>query len=125
MSPRASRVAAWVVAALLLLLASGWSFNLATYNWFAADFHNEYSHAYASRGNIFSIVALALFAASVSVIVTLRRSGKRKRLGGWPPVRYQSGEEIRKGTGCSFTVNRARSSSLWTGLFAIRRWTGT
>ncbi len=55
------------------------------YNWFAADFHNEYSHAYASRGNIFSIVALALFAASVSVIVALRRSGKRKRLGGGRP----------------------------------------
>lgn len=51
MSSRAGRVTSWV-AAVLLLLASGWSFNLATYNWFAADFHNEYSHAYAyaSRG---------------------------------------------------------------------------
>lgn len=71
---------AWVLAASLLL-ASGWSFNLATYNWFAADFHNEYGHAYASRGNIFSIVALALFAASVWVIVALLRSGKKRRLG--------------------------------------------
>jgi multisubunit Na+/H+ antiporter MnhB subunit len=64
MSPRASRVIAWVVVAVLLL-ASGWSSNIATYNWFAADFHNQYSHAYASRGNVFSIVALALFATSV------------------------------------------------------------
>jgi uncharacterized membrane protein YidH (DUF202 family) len=68
------------LAALLLLLASGWSFNIATYNWFAADHHSEYSHAYASRGNIFFIVALALFAASVSVIVALLRSRKKQRM---------------------------------------------
>jgi len=80
MSSRAARVASWIVAAILLL-ASGWSFNLATYNWFAADFHNQYSHAYASRGNIFSIVALGLFAASVWVIAALFRSGKKRRLG--------------------------------------------
>ena len=78
MSPRAVRVTAWV-AASLLLLASGWSFNIATYNWFAADFHNEYSHAYASRGNVLSVVALALFAASVSVIVALLRARKKRR----------------------------------------------
>jgi hypothetical protein len=80
MSSRAARVASWVVAALLLL-ASGCSFNIATYNWFAADFHNQYSHAYASRGNIFSILALALFAGSAWVIVALLRSGKKRRLG--------------------------------------------
>jgi uncharacterized membrane protein YidH (DUF202 family) len=80
MGSRAARVASWMLAAFLLL-ASGWSFNLATYNWFAADFHNEYSHAYASRGNIFSIVALALFAASVCVVVAVLRSGKKRRLG--------------------------------------------
>jgi hypothetical protein len=67
--------------AVLLLLASGWSFNIATYNWFAADFHNPHSHAYASRGNTFSIVALALFAASVWVIVALLRSGKKRQPG--------------------------------------------
>jgi hypothetical protein len=44
---RAARVTAWVMA-VLLLLASGWAFNLATYNWFAADFHDRYSHLYAS-----------------------------------------------------------------------------
>lgn len=70
----------WVVAALFLL-ASGWSFNLATYNWFAADFHNQYSHAYASRGNTFSIVALGLFAAFGWVIVALLRARKKRRLG--------------------------------------------
>jgi uncharacterized membrane protein YidH (DUF202 family) len=69
------------VLAALLLLASGWSFSIATYNWFAADLHTEYIHAYASRGNIFFIIALALFAASVSVTVTLLRSGKNRRLG--------------------------------------------
>ncbi len=68
------------LAAILLLLGSGWSFNLATYNWFAADHHTEYSHAYASRGNIFSIVALALLTASVSVIVAILRSGKKRRM---------------------------------------------
>ena len=80
MSSKTARVTSWVMA-VLLLLAAGWSFNIATYNWFAADFHNQYSHAYASRGNIFSIVALALFAASVSVIVALLHSGKKRRLG--------------------------------------------
>jgi len=80
MSSRTARVTSWVVAALLLL-ASDWSFNIATYNWFAADHHTEYSQAYASRGNIFSIVALALLAASVSVIVALLRSGRKRRLG--------------------------------------------
>ena len=68
------------LAAILLLLGSGWSFNLATYNWFAADHHTEYSQAYASRGNIFFIVALALLAASVSVIVAILRSSKKRRM---------------------------------------------
>jgi len=47
--------------------------------WFAADHHTEFGHAYASRGNIFSIVALALLAASVSVIVGIIRSSKKRR----------------------------------------------
>ena len=84
MNSRAARVASWVLA-VFLLLASGWSFNLATYNWFAADFHNEYSHAYASRGNIFSIVALALLAASAWVVVALLRSSRKRRLGDGHP----------------------------------------
>ena len=69
----------WLTA-ILLLLGSAWSFNIATYNWFAADHHTEYSHAYASRGNIFSIVALALLAASVWVIVAILRSAKKRRM---------------------------------------------
>ena len=79
MNSRAARLLSWVLAALLLL-ASVWSFNIATYNWFAADFHNEYSHAYASRGNIFSVVALALFAGSLVLIVALLRAGNKRRL---------------------------------------------
>ena len=79
MDSRVRKVTQWVMA-VFLLLASGWFFNIAMYNWFAADFHNEYSHAYASRGNIFFIVALALFAAFASVIVAIRRSGKKRRM---------------------------------------------
>ncbi len=66
-------------AAVLLLLGAGWSFNIATYNWFAADFHNEYSRAYASRGNVFSLIAIALFLAFVSAIVAALRLRKRKK----------------------------------------------
>jgi len=79
MNSKTARVAFWVMA-VLLFLGAGWSFNIATFNWFAADFHNEYSHAFATRGNIFFIVALALLAASVSVVVVLRRSGKKQRM---------------------------------------------
>jgi uncharacterized membrane protein YidH (DUF202 family) len=76
---RSPNVVRWL-AAILLLLGSGWSFNIATYNWFAADHHTEYSHAYASRGNLFSIVAVALLAASVWLIVSALRSVKKQRM---------------------------------------------
>jgi len=79
MTPKKKTILWWIIA-LLLLLASGWSLNVAIYNWWAADFHDKYSHAYASRGNIFSIVALVLFAASISMIVALLRSGKKRRM---------------------------------------------
>jgi TRAP-type C4-dicarboxylate transport system permease small subunit len=79
MSSKTARVTSWVVA-VLLLLASGWSFNIATYNWFAADFHNQYSHAYVSRGNIFSIIAFVLFATAMSMIVALIWSAKKRRV---------------------------------------------
>jgi TRAP-type C4-dicarboxylate transport system permease small subunit len=78
MTLRAARVAWWLVAATLLLV-SAWSFNLATYNWFAADMHDKYSQVYASRGNVFLIVALALFGATLWVIVALFRSRKKRR----------------------------------------------
>ena len=78
MSSKAARVTSWVMAALLLL-ASGSSLNIATYNWFAADHHNEYSDAYASRGNVFFIVALALFVAFVWVIVSALTSHVESR----------------------------------------------
>jgi uncharacterized membrane protein YidH (DUF202 family) len=79
MNSKFTSVTYWVMAGLLLL-ASGWSFNIATYNWFAADHHTEYRHAYASRGNIFFIVALALFVAFVWVIVAILRSSKKRRM---------------------------------------------
>jgi hypothetical protein len=79
MDSRVSRVTYWVVA-VLLLLGSGWSFNIAFYNWWAADFHNQYSHAYASRGTVFFVVALALFGTFVSVVIAILRWSKKRRL---------------------------------------------
>jgi TRAP-type C4-dicarboxylate transport system permease small subunit len=64
----------------ICLLASAWSFNLATYNWFAADFHNQYSHPYATRGNIFSIVGLAFFVAFLLAIIAIVRSSRKRRM---------------------------------------------
>ena len=69
----------YVVMAVFLLVAAGWSLNIATYNWFAADFHNEYSQAYASRGNHFFFLAVALLSAFVLVIVALIRRRKKDR----------------------------------------------
>jgi hypothetical protein len=65
--------------AAFLLLASGWSLNIATYNWFAADFPGQNSQAYVSRGNIFFLVALAFFAAFVSIVVAVFCSAKKRR----------------------------------------------
>ena len=70
---------AWWLVAATLLLVSAWSFNLATYNWYAADMHDKYSQVYLSRGNVFFIMALALFGAAVWVIVALFRSRKKRR----------------------------------------------
>jgi len=69
----------WVVV-VVLFLAAAWSFDIATYNWFAADFPSEYKHAYLWRGNIFLFVAVALFAASISLIVALLRVRKRRQI---------------------------------------------
>lgn len=69
-----------MVVATLLFLVSGWSLNIATYNWYAADFHNQYSRAYASRGNVFFIVAVVLFAGAISIVVALLRSRKKQSM---------------------------------------------
>jgi hypothetical protein len=78
MRSRAAKAMLWLTASLFLL-ASGWSLNIATYNWFAADFHNEYSRAFASRGNVFFFVALAFFAGLIAVVVIALRSFKRRQ----------------------------------------------
>jgi hypothetical protein len=67
--------------AAILLAASLWSFNIATYNWFAADFHNEFSNDYASRGNVFCLASLALLGGSVLVVVGIFRSRKKQKVG--------------------------------------------
>lgn len=79
MSSKIVRVTSWVMAAVLLL-AAGWSLNVAMYCWWAAGFHNQYSHAYVSRAAVFFIIALVLFGAFVSVVVLILRWSKRRRL---------------------------------------------
>ena len=69
----------YVVMASLLLVASGWSLNIATYNWFAADFPGEYRQAYASRGNHFFFLAVALSSAFVLIIIALIRRREKDR----------------------------------------------
>lgn len=82
MMPKTDKTRIWVRAVLAVILLGGsvWSFNVATYNWFAADFHTEFSHAYAARGNVFSLVALALFAGFVLAIVGILRLRKKRRV---------------------------------------------
>lgn len=65
------------LAAIILLLASGWFFNVATYNWFSADFRGSYSRAYALRGNIFFGAALTFLAGFIFTVVALVRSRKK------------------------------------------------
>jgi Zn-dependent protease with chaperone function len=78
MTVRVRKVLGWT-SAVFLLVASAWFFNVATYDWFGADFHNEYSHAYAAQGNRFFILAVALFVAFVwAVVVTIRFSRRNK-----------------------------------------------
>jgi len=50
------------------------------YNWFAADLHDKYSKAYALRGNVFSMIALALFVAFIVTLVRIFRSWKKRKM---------------------------------------------
>jgi cbb3-type cytochrome oxidase subunit 3 len=73
--------AVYCFVALALILASAWSMNIAIYNWWAAGFpHAEYGRAFAMRGNIFSVLAIVLFAALVSVILAIFRASKKRQL---------------------------------------------
>jgi H+/Cl- antiporter ClcA len=67
----------WISTASLLL-ASAWFLNLAMYHWFAADFHNEYSHAHDSWGNVFVLLAIALCGAFVGIVVAVFRRRNRR-----------------------------------------------
>ncbi len=79
MRSRLVRVTLWLTAGLLLLSAA-WCFDIATYNWFAADSNTAYSHAYASRGNTFFLVALVLFVGFTIDIIALVRSRKKREM---------------------------------------------
>ena len=72
-----SKVMCWIAAALLLAL-SAWSCNLAAFNWFAADFHDEYRHVHELRGNIFFCIALASLTGCVTMVVLVVRRWKRR-----------------------------------------------
>jgi TRAP-type C4-dicarboxylate transport system permease small subunit len=78
MTVRGRKVLVWT-SAVLLLIASGWALNIATYDWYGADFHNEYSHAYASQGNRFFILAVALFGAFAWMVVAIIRSSRKHK----------------------------------------------
>ena len=67
----------WITI-VLLLGASAWCFNLAMFNWFAADQHDRFSRTYALRGNVFSVLAFVLFAVFVWAVISAIRSHKRR-----------------------------------------------
>ena len=79
MNSKMIRVGYWLLP-LLFLVGAGWSLNIAMYNWFAADLHDKYSKAYALRGNVFSMIALALFVAFIVTLVRIFRSWKKRKM---------------------------------------------
>ena len=76
MAMNSKAVLLWISAALLLF-ASAWSLYIAAYNWWAADFHSEYRHAYISRGNMFFFATLVLCGALAGVVVAIFRLHKK------------------------------------------------
>jgi hypothetical protein len=72
----------YLILAGLLLAASGLSFNAAFASWFFADFHDEYSHANATRGNILFILALIFLAVFIWSVVAISRSTKKSTKAG-------------------------------------------
>jgi len=63
--------------AVLLLFCCGWSLNISASNWWAAGFHGQYWHEYASRGNEFFVLALLLAVGFVFVVVSIFRTKSR------------------------------------------------
>lgn len=84
MTAKGKTVLRWA-SALFLFLASAWSFNIATYNYFAADFPNEYRQAYLSRGNQFFFLAVVFFAGFVWMVVAIIRFKRKSRSGAHQP----------------------------------------
>lgn len=69
---------AWIAVAVLLA-ASAWSFNIALYNWWAADtVRNENHRVYVFRENLFSIVTLALILISGTLLTVMLRHRRTK-----------------------------------------------
>jgi FtsH-binding integral membrane protein len=71
--------AMYYLVAGLLLVASGVSFNAAFANWFFADFHNENSRSYVSRGNIWFLLALIFLAGCIWLVIAISRSIKKSK----------------------------------------------
>ncbi|HEV7220091.1 MAG: hypothetical protein ACHP8A_06525 [Terriglobales bacterium] len=68
----------WITA-IVLLLASACSFNVGTYDLFAADFPGPYRHAWARHGLVYLGLALILFAAFLSVATFIVRGVKKAK----------------------------------------------
>jgi hypothetical protein len=67
------------VLAVVLLLATAWSANLALFNWWAAGGPpvNDVE-VYELRGNVFGVVTVLLFVAFVGVtVMSIRRATRR------------------------------------------------
>lgn len=75
-SPAWIKLVYWAGAAFLLGLAL-WSFDIASYSYFAADFPTDYKQRWISHGNRFAILALFCFAAFVYLVAKAIRSRKR------------------------------------------------
>ena len=74
---------AWrLMTAVAMLLVSVWLGYLAAFNWWAAGGPpTPHRDVYATRGNIFFVVAVLALAASVLVVVRTVRRVRRKNKG--------------------------------------------
>ena len=75
----------WITA-VILLLASAWSFNVGTYDLFAADFPGPYRHVWVRYAYVYLGFAVILFAAFLSNITIIIRSFKKRTASNQPQL---------------------------------------
>lgn len=78
MTAKGRAVASWTLAGLLFVAAAV-CLNDALASWYFADFHNEYSRAYASRGNRLFLLAGGFLAGFVLVVIRAVRGAKKRK----------------------------------------------